>query len=1000
MDNRVPLKPETDSLGTVPAVAKRFQDATHPIHDGEMRIADTHAETSTEKSVRQTLRRLHFIVGITVVICALVLYLLGYGLYRRATYVDPVHPDYAALDTESATYWTNRILIDIETAQNSEGTEEQRIKRLRTFTNRTANDAMEIVSAHARAQAVADIAMTLAQRDVNIALEGQLRRLGDTPLIASMRARTLISQALMHLRQKRAPAAFVAMQQYFQIVAESDLKLNSPINEESFFGAVTVLWLLGDSNVLREFFISQSASVAVIGPDQKMRAYRLIAGEQVRVGMTAEALETAERISNQVELTRAWILILQYTARPQLISPVEPTVLDLLDNPQDGAGMFPVLAERATEEIFRYLAENKDVNTQVSLLQRIAGSRLMFDAELHKTFRQCLVASEVLVDGVKQPVLRLLDDPESPAIRAALNMPPRATPVGRQDSAIDDWTATSETVRVEIVDIDPTPLRARTDQQWIQALLAIAQGYQSIRRFGDADRILKQAFVAAQRFENSNIRTQLLLRIGEQQVAIGSIADVQKTLVAATPGLQQDRMGELARLQILARFFDGTLETITSIESPVNREYACAFLLQELIRLGHLDDAERTLSLMPPGGAATEARSRMNIARGRASREDFNALGLPFPEGNNLNWERYCAALIQQGFVRLADQAADRISDAQKRADVRNKIAQEYQLLYQVFNDVNDPNRLIRQEILQAIISLASRTGHPAVQTAILTELLAYLTGTLQTEEDRAEGKRFLQLAMDSCRQITEPSERATLFARLIGIKNMLDNPNLAKRTLPLFTKETHLSIFEENNRLIEECLKLVNSLEQPGQQVNACVHLARALAQIGRKSSVQVVLDHALNIATDTSDREESVSMLLSLVPVLQAMNSADVIPLVYRLAIDKIAHEFTIRASRFSEFEWRMRDSDIERIIRSQMEHGFIIDAVESTNRLHEPLLRDRLLRAAVYVYLDNGDIDRAELAARRMTVREVQNGVMQNLQTIKRRSENRPPSQSSPR
>ena len=119
--------------------------------------------------------------------------------------------------------------------------------------------------------------------------------------------------------------------------------------------------------------------------------------------------------------------------------------------------------------------------------------------------------------------------------------------------------------------------------------------------------------------------------------------------------------------------------------------------------------------------------------------------------------------------------------------------------------------------------------------------------------------------------------------------------------------------------------------------------------------------------------------------------MNSADTIPVIYQMAINIIAHEFTGRTSNVGIYEWRTRDSEIEQIVRSQLENGFVDDAVESTNRLNEPVLRDRLLRTAAYIYLDQGDIDRAELAARRMTVKEFQDGTMQNIQTIKRRSEN---------
>ena len=976
MSSRTPSQSKTELSDASLETETRFKDDAHPVCANETWTADVRTKTSIEKSVRWTLYRIYLLGGIFIAICISVLIVASFAVYRQATYIDPVKPDYSSLVEGSDTYWTDRILVDIETAMNSEGADKLRFQRLRLFTNRTVSDAMKISSPLSRAQAVTSITMLLAQHDIDIPLDTPLRRLGNTNLIVSLRARALVSQALMHLRLRNAPAAQLAMQQYNQLATEADLRLNSAINEESFFGAVTALWLLNDREGLKELFDRLTASAAVIGLDQQMRAYRLIAGEQVRVGMTSEALETTRRISSHVELARAWALILQYSARLPVILPVEPSTLELLENPQDGPQVLPIFAERVADEIFHYLAEKKDINVQASLLRRVAGSRLMLDAELQAIFRHSLIESEVLDNRVKQSVLRFLDNPETAAYQAG--------------STMDDWTTTESTIRVEIVDIDSTPLRTRTDQQWIQALLAIAQGYQSIRRFHDADRILKQAFVVAQRFMDTNIRVQFLLRVGEQQVAIGSIADAKHTFTTVAPILNQNQKGELARLQVIARLFDEALTTISNIESPENREAACTFLLREQIRINDLQGAEKTLSLMPQGRIATEAKSRLDIAREQASSEDFITIRLTYPEGNDFDWERHCVRLIQQGFLHLAKKSADRIDNEQQRTDVRARIAREYLSLYQAFNDVNDPNRSIRQEIRQSILSAAERAGQPVIQTAILTDLLTHLTGQLRTEEDRADGKRLWQLAIDSCRRITEPSEKATLFARLIVAKNMLDNPDLARRALPLFTRETHPSIVEETNRLIEECLELVNSLEIRERQVYSCVHLARALAQIGRTASAQILLDHALEIATNTSDREESVSMLLSMVPTLSAMNSADIIPIIYRLAIDRIAHEFTSRTVFVDEFAWRMRDSNIERIVRSQMENGFIDDAVESANRLNEPMLRDRLLRTAAYIYLDHGNIERAELTARRMTAREIQNGVIQNIQTIKRRSE----------
>ena len=994
MDNSPHTHSEVDTPGTSSGVNNHFKnDSSH--------TRGVHAVTSVERSVRKTLFRIYLLGGIFAFVCCLGVFIGSFFVYRQATYIDPVTPDYSALNEESDTYWTDRIRIDIETAQNSEGAEQVRDRRLRTFVSRTVAEAMQISPPFARAQVVTSIATMLAQNDIDITLDHQLRQLGDTPLTVSLRARTLISQSLMFLRKGRGSAAQQTLLHYNQLVSEGDLKLNSPLNEESFFGAATISHCLGDAESLKELFERQMAATTALGIDQRMKAYRLIAGEQVRTGMVLKALETAKQITNPVEQARAWALILQYAARPPRIVPVEPIMLELLDDPQAEPPQYLAFAERIADEIFQHLAANNNINAQTALLQRIAGSRLMYDAELYQTFRKSLTENEVLHDQVKQSVLKLLDDPESPTIRTALDMPPRAEPaLIPLDSAMDDWTTSDEPIYIEAVDIDPTPLRTLNDQQWIEALLAIAQSYQSVRRFQDADRILKQAFNAVQRFIDPNVRVRLLMRIGERQVAVGSIADAQKTFAVVAPELNQMQKEELARQQILARLFDDAFQTVSSIETLSHREYPGSLLLREQIRINRLNDAERTFALLPQGNTATECRSRLNIAQGTATRTDYNAFRLLFPEGNNQNWEPFCAGLMQQGFLRLAVQSAEGISDAQNRNDVRVRIAREYLLLYQAFNDVNDPNRSIRQEIQQTVVSLTNRIAQPLIQATILTELLMYHTGQLRTEADRAEGKRLWSPAMDACRNIagldeeTVPHEKTVLFAQLIIAKNLLENPNLTRRTMPLFTRETNARAAAETNSLISECLAFINAQEDLAGRGFACAHLARASAQVARTTAAQILINDILqNVVPHLSHHETLISLFLSTIPALQAMGSVDAIPLMYRLAISEVTREFSGRTANVDEYVWRTRDSEIERIVRSQLENGFVDDAVESANTLIEPVYRERLFRTAAYIYLDHGDIDRAEMLVRRLTIREIRDRAVQNIQIIKRRSEIRP-------
>ena len=941
-------------------------------------------QNAVGRFLRTLQRRMYLHIGLGFTLCCLGLFYAGFVVYQWI-YIVPITPDYSSLDVESDSYWNDRTLIDIDTARQASRTEHIRIDHLRIFTNRTAEEAALISNPYLRAQAVTRVARTLAENDINITLDNFVHRLGNTPMIVSMRARTLVSQALMHLRHERNPSALTAFRQYNRLVREADLKLNSPLNEESFFGAVTVLKYLNNTEELKELFERQKTGAAVLGLDQRMRAYRLIAGEQARAGMTLDALETAKSITNNVEQSRAWTLILQCSARPAIVVPEETHMLTLNISPPEEPLHYPAFPHRVLQEILEYLLENKDLNAQSALLRRIAGSPLMCDSAIYPMFRQSIAEDTRLHDRVKQSVLQLLDDPESPTIRTALKMPPRTEPIAVQaDSAMEDWTSLDDAVYVEVIDIDPTPLRTRTDLQRLQAQIAIAQAYQSIRRFQDADRILKQVSAAAQRLVAPQVRRQLQLQIAERQIAIGSTADAQATFLLLAPELPLHQKSDLARLQLLARLYNAAYQTIANIDPPAQREITGSFLLREQLRINRINDAERTLTLMPPGRIATESRSRLNIAKGTATGEDYSTLGIPTPESNP-DWKQHCIRLIQQGLLWTAYQAADRIADDQQRTDVLVRIAHEYLLLYQAFDDTNDPNRTYRQEILQAIESTANRTGQPVVQTEILVELLMYHTGRLRTEADRTDGKRLWQQAMETCRTIVDRDNKSILFAQLIIAKNNLDNPNFARRTFPLFTRATNAPAFDESIRLINECLALINTQEDLVKRGFACAHLARAAVQIARTAEARIMLDEILDIVPDISEHEALVSLFLTTVPAWRGMNSMDSVPQMYRMAIDGVAHEFSGSDLNVDEYRWRMRDTNIERIIRSQLENGFVDDAVTSAFRLNEPVLRDRLLQTSIYIYLDHENFAKAEMDARRIQVKEIRDNVLRNIQLL---------------
>ncbi|MDR0520920.1 MAG: hypothetical protein LBH00_03595 [Planctomycetaceae bacterium] len=957
---------------------------------GEVWTAGAHPETSAERSVRKVLRKRHFFFGTGIALFLFLCGFTGYSVYLHWTDIDSVCPDYTSLKPESDTYWSDRTQIDIETAQPSSAAFNQRIRR---FVFQTLAEAQAASSAAEKARAVTDIAAVLFRHNINIGMDEPLQQLGDTGVIVPMRCRAMVLQALMFLRLEKRPAAKLTILQYHRLRTDAGLTLNSAESEESFFGAVTVLKCLGEEKILAEMFNREILAASSISAGRRMRAYRLIAGEQVRTGYTMEAWETSKRIKdNQTELARAWELILQYAARPPKIELTEPVMLELPVQPaelplqEDAEKMTAYM----TGNIFQLLADKKDTEYQLSMLQRIAGSRLMCDAVMHEFFRSNVRKSGVLDADVRQQILNLLDNPNSPAIRAALKMP--SLPQFERDaadSAVEDWGQPDETVMVRRTDVDSSPLYVLADRRLVQVYTAIGRSYLSVKRYQDADRVLQKASAAAQKISDASVRTQMLLRIGEQQAAAGLTAGFQKTLTRILlSGCDQEQTANAARSQITARFLDDAGKTVKNISPSALRDDVCRSLLQEQIRIRRLDDAAKTLSLMSDSKTAGECRSLLKIAQGTGDKNDYDVWHIPSPKNlTAAETESACIEYMRNGLLRLAAQTAAKIEDSAKRAEMQNRIVRTAIQIYNFYNDVNDPDAAVRGAVRAEVSEYILQMKEPLKQAAMTAALLTGMTGQTFSEKDRTAGKRMWTQALDDCRKITVPEEKAELFARLIVLKNMLEKP-LHKTAVPFFTKESAPSAYAETDKLIQECADIVNSADNPMRCAVAGVFLAKAFIQVGRSKSAASMLEFVQEMTGSVPDAKERIPLVLTLVSLLKGSPAEDWIRRFCADAVSFAVTDFSGRQTGIDMLDWRMRDSLIENIIRAQMENGFMDDAVTATACLNDPTHKDRLLRAAAYIYLDNGDAAYAEFLAKRLTHKDMRQETVQNVQLFRQR------------
>ncbi len=183
-----------------------------------------------------------------------------------------------------------------------------------------------------------------------------------------------------------------------------------------------------------------------------------------------------------------------------------------------------------------------------------------------------------------------------------------------------------------------------------------------------------------------------------------------------------------------------------------------------------------------------------------------------------------------------------------------------------------------------------------------------------------------------------------------------------------------------------------------------ALSRLAHALARMERSQTSREMIEKAREAigSISRSRPRESVSVLLTLIPTLKILGDADSARAVYDDASAVISGAFSdvsidgyidvsITASITSEmaYRWRLRDSELDRLVRSQLEHGHLDLALEYASRIWENLLRERLLRTAAYIYLDEGNVDLAESAIRRARLPDITTNSLRDILFIKRRA-----------
>ncbi|MCL2743201.1 MAG: hypothetical protein FWE67_05050 [Planctomycetaceae bacterium] len=991
-------------------------------------MSENNEQKSLEKEYRQAIRKRYILAGsIVFLVLAVLGMVIGALLYsRRAETFVP--PKYDNLETESPQYWRERTQFNIDYVRSQQLPEAEQTKYLRTLVLNDIKTLSRSELPYDRIRALLDIALTLAENDVDINIDSVVRGIEDRDNAYEICGRIYISQALMHLRLNNRTAARTAVADYMRLFVTNDLKLDSAINEFSFCGAVTIFSLSDDNNSLNDLFQKHLAYSHRIGDDKRMRAVRIIAGELTRVGRSRQAIETLKYITDAVEFCRACQLIISLSARPPEIKPVGPAVMSaaVLQS-----GMMPPLKNEqfvinTINEIINFIVNSESVDVQIDILVRLSGSQMMCDPDIHRLFKDALKGNDQIDDIIKKSALRLLNEPQSETIRIALKMPP--LPEEKRvkiniDTAQENWNVSWGAYAGANDVLVPELVKQISDIRFFRIFSRTARGYLSASRNSDAVKVIQRAKEIVDGMEDPAERVARLLTIAELQIGAGNINSARSTLLEAglppktseRPALltagnedtvvySESRLSELARLQIVARFFDDALNTIKYIDSETVRDDNYDFLVQELIQVGLIDEAKKVIEKINDAAIKSEKEHILAVLEkglGSASEEHLKALRVSWTEQlqNDDDLVRCIKQLIRRGLLPTTISVVYKISDIKVKSENLSRIAVEYLQLWTAYNGDTEQHKTVRANLQKQIFELSESIPDVLIRSQLQQKIVAImlpeaekidgLKGILikTVNELLAAPSPFMTL---NCQQTGTPAEvKSMLITELLLQKIALERVIRGKADeLPFVDVDYDKKLYTDVRNSIDIAVELLNEAETTLDRGTALSNLGRILLQIGRNQAAMQMLDEAKDTANELSDKTETVTVMLTIPPIVQLLGQHNTAREVFQRMATTVSESFVMkRGDMESVLYWRQRDVELDRIIRKMIQLDYVSDAIGFSVMIDEPVIRDRLQRTASYIHLDKKYFPEAEAAARRITNEVIRRETIQDVSFLRR-------------
>ncbi len=986
--------------------------------------------SNLEKSVRKALFYQRLRWGSLFSLFTIAVAVTGFwGIRHRLTDIKDVAV-YTNIDKESPSYWSDRVEQDIAQTRALKLPEKDEQLRMVVRLRKTLTAAAAVSEGFSRSVAVSDTALAIFKHDIDVNVDEFLDQTGETPLAMAIRAKVLIAYALMLLRINNQVAATVAMNAYERIVNQADLKLDSDPTEWAFCGAVKFYWYTRNMNALDDLFrLNLKYTPRIVDNNLRLKAYRIIATEQARIGRDRDAMETATQITNSVESVRAFQGIIVNIARPTSpdlsnpsvflppsIGPWEPISISNSKN-----------AKRVMNDVIRVIASHDTVSDQVELLSRLACSRMVCDPYLYDIYKSCLLESDKLSDNVKRPILAKLQNPESDAIRVSLKMPPLAKKKS-SDPALDDWSSSFGETSVDLAAFDPNAMKEIINLEWTKIRLNIARSFLIVNRRMDVIRSLQDAVKIADSLKDVQDRITYLLEIAAVQISAGDIAGVQLTFqkiglprrgngkatwISEAEELESDAdarpridnaftessIARLARLKVQARFFSDAEMMISYLPSGPAKNSEYVFLVTELIRSQRLKEATGAVVNMGEGPRQNAALNRLAIAKG-GGEEHYKALGLTFPqEGVSDNDLASTAqSLYQYGLYDAAAAAAASITDKGNRDAILGRIVKDIMLFFSNYGDVDADHITSRKNLFDVAVRVLEKIESPQSYSETMETILSIAVPAATNLEDQEALQPLFTKAFERCREIASTDvAKAECLAKIVT-SNILLYAKSKKRPphWPMLNKELDAPQIDEVRKILAEAIEIVNESNDDLGRALAMSSIARCLGLIGNTAKARQIADNVVEIAQTLNNKRQSILLVLSVVPTLQAMGHTEAVRTTMQAAF-RIAEEVSGNDQSVPDaggvFELKLRDSEIDRLIRFMLENDDAVDAVSMLGRIRETRIKDQLLQIAFFRSVDKEEYGEAEATARKIFKPNTKEKLLRDLAFVQKHREPKP-------